>query len=90
MQLGKGAEIVSRLLVVHRRCTSESLTRIFNKESVDTGRERNKLHTSGPRIWVCSSSDLTDAAGNLEHTHHCRFGDQPYLFVLFPLTFAVS
>ena len=48
---------------------NEDIYTICNKESVHTGRERNKLRTRGPRIWVCSSSGLADTAGNLEHLH---------------------
>jgi hypothetical protein len=63
MQLGKGVEIVSKLLVVHRKCTSERSTRIFILsviESVD--RRRRQLGTPPalslwrPTLPVCSLS----------------------------------
>jgi hypothetical protein len=48
-----------------------SVKKTVNSRRIHTGKKRNKLHTSGPRIWVCSSSGLTDA-GNLEHLRHQR------------------
>ena len=37
-----------------------------NKESMHAGKERKKRRTSGPRIWLCSSSRMTDAVSNLD------------------------
>ena len=33
-------------------------------ESAHAKNERKKTHTSCPRVWLCNSSGLTDAAGN--------------------------
>ena len=58
MQPGKGAEIVSigGTPEMHTQEVNEDIYTICNKQSVRRGRERNKLHTGGPRIWVCGSS----------------------------------
>ena len=54
MRSGMGAGIVSRLLVVHRKCTRKGSMRIsilsVNKKSVNAGKEIEKQRTSGPRI----------------------------------------